>query len=131
MFSVVVPVSEKPGSCPPLLPGTVGICLELCTGDFSCPGISKCCSNGCGHVCKEPTCKPANLYKSVFSFLPSIYQNKDRKDRHTPRHCETNKTEKHTKTMSLCILFCLKLRWIFFFSVFTKNCVVKLLASIL
>ena len=34
--------------------GLIGICVELCSGDDDCPGIEKCCSNGCGHVCTIP-----------------------------------------------------------------------------
>ncbi|XP_031210202.1 WAP four-disulfide core domain protein 18-like [Mastomys coucha] len=45
---------EKPGACPQLPPGTFGICVERCSGDGSCSGKMKCCSNGCGHVCKPP-----------------------------------------------------------------------------
>ncbi|XP_028628084.1 WAP four-disulfide core domain protein 18-like [Grammomys surdaster] len=45
---------EKPGACPKNPPGTIGICAELCSGDQSCPGKMKCCSNGCGNVCKIP-----------------------------------------------------------------------------
>lgn len=45
---------EKPGQCPRLRPGTVGICVELCSNDFDCSGSQKCCSNGCGHVCTTP-----------------------------------------------------------------------------
>ncbi|OWK14512.1 hypothetical protein Celaphus_00000681 [Cervus elaphus hippelaphus] len=43
---------QRPGFCPELPKGTVGICVERCSGDDSCPVGMKCCSNGCGHVCK-------------------------------------------------------------------------------
>uniref|UniRef100_A0A8C4LW94 WAP domain-containing protein n=1 Tax=Equus asinus TaxID=9793 RepID=A0A8C4LW94_EQUAS len=43
---------SRPGRCPTVPPGTVGHCAELCTGDASCPKGQKCCSNGCGHVCR-------------------------------------------------------------------------------
>ncbi|XP_068835146.1 WAP four-disulfide core domain protein 18-like [Capricornis sumatraensis] len=43
---------QRPGFCPEVPKGTVGICAELCSGDDSCPEGAKCCSNGCGHVCK-------------------------------------------------------------------------------
>nr|XP_048302603.1 WAP four-disulfide core domain protein 18-like isoform X2 [Myodes glareolus] len=46
--------SQKPGACPKVPPNTVGACVERCSGDDSCPGKTKCCSNGCGHVCKSP-----------------------------------------------------------------------------
>ncbi|XP_041519752.1 WAP four-disulfide core domain protein 18-like [Microtus oregoni] len=45
---------QKPGTCPKVPPNTVGACVESCSGDDSCPGKMKCCSNGCGHVCKPP-----------------------------------------------------------------------------
>uniref|UniRef100_A0A4W2BQT5 WAP domain-containing protein n=1 Tax=Bos indicus x Bos taurus TaxID=30522 RepID=A0A4W2BQT5_BOBOX len=48
---------RKPGFCPEVPKGTVGICAELCSGDYSCPGRAKCCSNGCGHVCKAAVFK--------------------------------------------------------------------------
>ncbi|XP_021031036.1 WAP four-disulfide core domain protein 18-like isoform X1 [Mus caroli] len=45
---------EKPGACPKHSPESVGICVDQCSGDRSCPGKMKCCSNSCGHVCKPP-----------------------------------------------------------------------------
>nr|XP_025044607.1 WAP four-disulfide core domain protein 3 [Pelodiscus sinensis] len=42
---------RRPGVCPSVK-GVVGICVELCNGDESCPPGQKCCSNGCGHVCR-------------------------------------------------------------------------------
>ncbi len=47
-------VSEKPGACPTLAPGTIGLCIELCASDTDCPDDDKCCPNGCGHVCDAP-----------------------------------------------------------------------------
>ncbi|XP_060551671.1 uncharacterized protein DDB_G0274171-like [Ruditapes philippinarum] len=41
---------EKPGECPNV-DGMIGICVSLCSGDHTCPGDAKCCSNGCGHTC--------------------------------------------------------------------------------
>ena len=43
---------QRPGFCPEVPKGTMGICVEMCSGDDSCPEGAKCCSNGCGHVCK-------------------------------------------------------------------------------
>ncbi|KAF5916057.1 hypothetical protein HPG69_003131, partial [Diceros bicornis minor] len=43
---------SRPGSCPRLPPGTIGPCVELCSGDESCPVGQKCCSHGCGHSCQ-------------------------------------------------------------------------------
>ena len=38
--------------CPPLEPGTFGHCAEMCN---NCEARGQlCCSNGCGHVCKDP-----------------------------------------------------------------------------
>ncbi|XP_030024800.2 WAP four-disulfide core domain protein 18 [Manduca sexta] len=44
----------KSGSCPPVDPDAYGPCVEACSGDGSCPGNQKCCSNGCGHTCSPP-----------------------------------------------------------------------------
>ncbi|KAG6450117.1 hypothetical protein O3G_MSEX006396 [Manduca sexta] len=45
---------NKSGRCPRVPGGSGGICVEGCSGDRSCPGRQKCCSNGCGRVCKNP-----------------------------------------------------------------------------
>ncbi len=47
--------------CPPIAPGTEGLCVELCTSasvsrQQSCPSGKLCCSNGCGHVCMTAIC---------------------------------------------------------------------------
>ncbi|XP_063206394.1 WAP four-disulfide core domain protein 3 [Chroicocephalus ridibundus] len=47
--------AAKPGVCPVVLRGSVGPCLELCDTDGDCPRLAKCCTTGCGHVCKPPT----------------------------------------------------------------------------
>ncbi|XP_029816276.1 WAP four-disulfide core domain protein 3 [Manacus vitellinus] len=47
--------SAKPGTCPMVLRGSLGPCLELCDTDGDCLGDDKCCTTGCGHVCKPPT----------------------------------------------------------------------------
>ncbi|XP_049672817.1 WAP four-disulfide core domain protein 3-like [Accipiter gentilis] len=47
--------AAKPGTCPVVLRGSLGPCLELCDTDGDCPGAAKCCTTGCGHVCKPPT----------------------------------------------------------------------------
>ncbi|KYO21566.1 porwaprin-b [Alligator mississippiensis] len=44
----------KPGLCPRIPPGTMGICVEECSNDMDCSGVMKCCFNGCGHVCMNP-----------------------------------------------------------------------------
>ena len=44
----------KLGQCPAVVKETHGICADLCTGDSSCPGDKKCCSNGCGKFCVSP-----------------------------------------------------------------------------
>ncbi|XP_006154554.1 WAP four-disulfide core domain protein 3 isoform X2 [Tupaia chinensis] len=38
----------KEGECPP----DTSACRELCQGDASCPAGQKCCSIGCGRVCR-------------------------------------------------------------------------------
>ncbi|XP_038060820.1 cysteine-rich motor neuron 1 protein-like isoform X2 [Patiria miniata] len=45
--------SSKPGQCP-TTDGGLGLCSEGCTADADCSGNHKCCSNGCGHQCREP-----------------------------------------------------------------------------
>ncbi|XP_057629937.1 WAP four-disulfide core domain protein 18-like [Chionomys nivalis] len=45
---------QKPGACPKVPPRVVGACVQRCSGDDTCPRKMKCCSNGCGHVCKHP-----------------------------------------------------------------------------
>uniref|UniRef100_A0ABI7XQK6 WAP domain-containing protein n=1 Tax=Felis catus TaxID=9685 RepID=A0ABI7XQK6_FELCA len=40
-----------PGICPKVPQGVFGSCVEMCSGDESCPQRMKCCSNGCGHIC--------------------------------------------------------------------------------
>nr|XP_006822461.1 PREDICTED: neurogenic locus notch homolog protein 1-like [Saccoglossus kowalevskii] len=49
-------VEEKPGTCPVVQDSSeaVGLCVELCISDSDCAGSDKCCSNGCGHVCRPP-----------------------------------------------------------------------------
>ncbi|XP_052216813.1 kielin/chordin-like protein [Dreissena polymorpha] len=42
---------DKPGVCP--RPG-FGVCWEECSSDHDCPGVQKCCFNGCGHTCEQP-----------------------------------------------------------------------------
>ncbi|KAK2520783.1 hypothetical protein Q9233_011419, partial [Columba guinea] len=46
--------AAKPGMCPVVLRGSLGPCLELCDTDSDCTGPAKCCTTGCGHVCKPP-----------------------------------------------------------------------------
>ena len=48
-------VRAKPGNCPALDPNTVGICVNMCEDDRDCSGAQKCCSNGCGQTCVNPT----------------------------------------------------------------------------
>ncbi|OWK50548.1 hypothetical protein RLOC_00013557 [Lonchura striata] len=45
----------KPGVCPTVLRGSLGPCLEQCDTDSDCTGDNKCCTTGCGHICKPPT----------------------------------------------------------------------------
>ncbi|CAC5424796.1 unnamed protein product [Mytilus coruscus] len=46
---------NKQGTCPAIGNHTVGTCVEECSGDYNCTGNQKCCSNGCGHVCMDPS----------------------------------------------------------------------------
>lgn len=40
-------------ACPAVDPGTFGICVEQCSDDDDCTEQQKCCSNGCGHACRD------------------------------------------------------------------------------
>uniref|UniRef100_A0A8C5R9L3 WAP domain-containing protein n=1 Tax=Laticauda laticaudata TaxID=8630 RepID=A0A8C5R9L3_LATLA len=44
----------KPGQCPQIRPGTIGLCAQLCENDWQCTGQEKCCFNGCGVQCMDP-----------------------------------------------------------------------------
>ena len=57
---------DKPGVCPE--PG-FGICIEECASDAGCPGIEKCCFNGCGHTCTVPE----GCYRSLPLVLSEYY----------------------------------------------------------
>lgn len=46
------------GQCPLLGSGSVGICVEACSGDNSCAMDEKCCSNGCGRTCQKAVTFP-------------------------------------------------------------------------
>uniref|UniRef100_A0A8B9XD82 WAP domain-containing protein n=1 Tax=Bos mutus grunniens TaxID=30521 RepID=A0A8B9XD82_BOSMU len=45
---------QRPGFCPEVPRGILGACVEMCSGDDSCPRGMKCCSHGCGHSCTTP-----------------------------------------------------------------------------
>ena len=62
--------------CPALDPGAIGTCANECETDDDCNGgplfethgNKKCCSNGCGHVCKTgvlPQSKKINWKKKI------------------------------------------------------------------
>lgn len=40
-------------SCPSVGSDEAGVCVESCSADSDCPDTALCCSNGCGHVCKD------------------------------------------------------------------------------
>uniref|UniRef100_A0A8C3IXY9 WAP domain-containing protein n=1 Tax=Chrysemys picta bellii TaxID=8478 RepID=A0A8C3IXY9_CHRPI len=55
-LTLVAPcVAVKPGACPAVLRGSLGPCVEGCRSDSDCSKAEKCCSTGCGHVCKPPS----------------------------------------------------------------------------
>ncbi|XP_071965848.1 uncharacterized protein [Antedon mediterranea] len=62
----VGPVLIKEGSCPGVSADTVGICVDMCSGDEDCDGVQICCSNGCGHACMQPVCPPLCLMYCEF-----------------------------------------------------------------
>ena len=49
----IITLVQRPGMCPTADDDVVGTCVEECEHDHECGGRSKCCSNGCGHVCVE------------------------------------------------------------------------------
>ncbi|XP_054571376.1 anosmin-1 [Eptesicus fuscus] len=56
-------LAVKQGDCPPpeRASGFAAACVESCERDGECPGVKKCCSNGCGHTCQVPKA----LYRGV------------------------------------------------------------------
>ena len=59
-------VNAKDGFCPtPTAPTT---CQNACSQDDECTEALKCCSNGCGLVCVEPTFgKKSRSYKYLLT----------------------------------------------------------------
>ncbi|XP_006891109.1 PREDICTED: WAP four-disulfide core domain protein 18-like [Elephantulus edwardii] len=64
----------RPGVCPEVPKGIFGTCVEECSGDEMCPTGMKCCSNGCGHVCKTPL--PQNVKTGVDECPGDLFQKK-------------------------------------------------------
>ena len=52
-YNLSCPVSVKDGLCPRASP--YGPCVTTCGADEDCDGSKKCCSNGCGSWCLEPS----------------------------------------------------------------------------
>ncbi|XP_030151712.1 WAP four-disulfide core domain protein 18-like [Lynx canadensis] len=82
---------ERPGICPKVPQGVFGSCVEMCSGDESCPQRMKCCSNGCGHICMYGVPQVAALRNAVVTGIviqmntvsamgvaTSVFQPKDR-----------------------------------------------------
>ena len=51
--------AQKPGFCPSVILMTSKKCPDLCGDDNDCIGMKKCCRNGCGKRCTEPTMRTA------------------------------------------------------------------------
>ena len=51
MFIWFINAVPRPGMCPMIDGDVVGTCVDECQHDYHCSEESKCCSNGCGHVC--------------------------------------------------------------------------------
>ncbi|XP_053545555.1 WAP four-disulfide core domain protein 3-like isoform X2 [Bombina bombina] len=62
-----IPKETKTGSCPPLKPGSAGLCINRCDQDSDCQGTLKCCSNGCGKTCQAPNSIPPGLDLQILS----------------------------------------------------------------
>ena len=58
----------KDGVCPKA--GPFGACVVTCGADEDCDGSKKCCSNGCGAWCVEPSKyhKPAFFASNLFTY---------------------------------------------------------------
>uniref|UniRef100_L7MZN7 WAP domain-containing protein n=1 Tax=Anolis carolinensis TaxID=28377 RepID=L7MZN7_ANOCA len=50
-FTLLFPVSEKPGTCPKSPSKLMTICRISCGSDWECPEKTKCCSYGCHVQC--------------------------------------------------------------------------------
>ncbi|XP_006154468.1 protein Wfdc21-like [Tupaia chinensis] len=50
-LSLSLEVQELQAAVIPL--NVLGICTELCGGDWDCGPDEHCISNGCGHICAE------------------------------------------------------------------------------
>ena len=61
---------EKNGLCPKQT--GAGACVEQCSSDYNCTGDKKCCSNGCGKTCQEPTTPP-----QLQEMCPNVVGNMD------------------------------------------------------
>ncbi|XP_076095559.1 uncharacterized protein LOC143066552 [Mytilus galloprovincialis] len=90
-----LPGKSKPGSCPKPKPGTAGICLQRCNGDFDCPGNAKCCSNGCGNECSapednDPKCRVGQPLSNVF-----CGRGPNRRDCPKGYYCNVHPTDKY------------------------------------
>ncbi|KAF4656100.1 WAP four-disulfide core domain 3 [Perkinsus olseni] len=44
-------IGSEPLVCSPVLSGTAGICVEMCSEEQPCGREQMCCPNGCGHLC--------------------------------------------------------------------------------
>jgi len=52
---IVSMTAVKEGMCPVLPTGTAGLCEQECKDDSKCDGRKKCCYNGCGKTCQDPS----------------------------------------------------------------------------
>ena len=62
----------KDGVCPKA--GPFGACVVTCGADEDCDGSKKCCSNGCGAWCVEPSKyhKPAFFASNLFTYAGAL-----------------------------------------------------------
>lgn len=60
------PPKDKAGFCPFIPTSLSSSCQQSCQLDDSCPGIMKCCQNGCSRKCYNPVAMPPAVSKAGY-----------------------------------------------------------------
>ncbi|KAK6171453.1 hypothetical protein SNE40_019640 [Patella caerulea] len=74
------PVTRRvtPGVCPPPRSDVMGMCVEMCSNDDECPSGRKCCSNGCGKTCQQPSSVLQSIKQGTCSRQLGLFQLRSR-----------------------------------------------------